>query len=308
MVSRVKRSTFASALLGVIVLGVTNLVALPLHAQECHPEALRSLQRLSPHGYRVYRDIADKQDFLHWVTCDDIQLGLATAVHETVHMLTEQWNAYPLIGGGRLPRVHEHASLFRPRDLAHRFNGESTFVATYLKPGAATSAEEFGFLLDEMNAYSHDLDTAVRLAPIESKTRDVYHRDGLAALMAFVAGYVEEARAKRPETWRELSKPPVRHVVATLWSQAERVMGASCRARNYGDEAAGFLTSVCAAHIDHGLGRLLGRPPLCAIRCTMQEASLAGPPSRRVRLSRGFIAPAAAPLLTGWDAIVTFHR
>jgi hypothetical protein len=57
---------------------------------DCQPQALRDLQRLSPQGHAVYQAITDKRHFLRFLTCDDVVLGLATAVHESVHLLTSE--------------------------------------------------------------------------------------------------------------------------------------------------------------------------------------------------------------------------
>jgi hypothetical protein len=216
---------------------------------------------------RVYRLIDDKSFFLHWLDCNEPQLSLVTAVHESVHRLTDQLRAYPLVAGGTVKRVGASATLFRPGILAPKFSAESSFVETYLMPGAATSADEFGFLLDELNAYTHDLATAVALRAASNQGYDVNHRDGLAALMAFVAAYVERARLEDDATWKTLQTAQVKPSIVALWNQAEQVMGASCRVPRYGDEAPGFLTPICAANIRHGLGALLGRPPLCPVSC-----------------------------------------
>lgn len=246
----------------------------PAQAAECHGRALKKLQELAPQGYSVYQNAPDKKFFWNWVKCDDVQLGLTTAVHETVHMLTEEYNAYPLINGKRLPRLPERRPLFPPRLASQHFNAESGFVTTYMKPGSASSAEEFGYLLNELNAYTHDLHAAVQLVSLGSPGRSVYHRDGLAALMAFVSTYTEEARAKHPETWRELqNNTELRRTVATLWDQAEQVMGNSCRTDGYGLEAPEFLEHFCKATIKHALGTLLGRPPLCPISCKIDRTA-----------------------------------
>ncbi len=236
-------------------------------AAPCHGQAIAQLQRLAPEGYDVYRRATDKSFFLNWISCDNVQLGLTTAVHETVHMLTEEYNAYPLINGKRLARVPERRPLFPPRLAAGHFDPTSTYVETYMRPGAATSAEEFGYLLNELNAYTHDLHAAVQLRSLSEPGRSVHHRDGLAALMAFVAVYTEEARKSHPETWRELQRPDLRRTVAVLWQQAEDVMGHSCRTPNYAMEAPAYLAHVCRLTFRHALGSLLGRPPLCPISC-----------------------------------------
>ena len=236
----------------------------------CHAKALRDLKQLAPEGYAIYTRTVNKPDFLHWVTCDDVQLGLTTAVHETVHLQTEELNAYPLITGERLPRVAEGRTFFPPRLIASKFDPESMYVSTYLMPGAASSAGQLRYLLDEFNAYAHDLNAAVKLQAIADPGRDVYHRDGLAALMSFVAAYVEDARARYPATWAELQKPLVKKTVVGLWTQAERVMSSSCRSPRIGLEAPLYLSKVCSATIKHGLAVMLGRPPVCPIGCTAE--------------------------------------
>ena len=94
----------------------------------------------------------DKTQFLAFLTCDDVQLGLSTAVHESVHILTEQLDAYPLIGGGSVPRQHAVSRFFPPREIASKFKSDDSYVQTYLRPGAASSADDLLYLLDELNA------------------------------------------------------------------------------------------------------------------------------------------------------------
>ena len=250
-------------------------------AAPCHVPALEQLSRLAPEGYQVYRKAKDKKFFMSWISCDNVQLGLTTAVHETVHMITEEENAYPLIDGRRLPRVPERRPLFPPKLAAGSFDPASTYVETYMKPGAATSAEEFGYLLNELNAYTHDLHAAVQLKSLSVPGQSVHHRDGLAALMAFVAAYTEKARTHHPDTWRELQRPDLRRTVATLWAQSEEVMGNSCRTPDYGFEAPVFLEHFCRATIHHALGALLGRPPRCPVSC--REKHVTSAPQQRRR-------------------------
>src|SRR5262245_44158438 len=81
---------------------------------DCRVKAIQDLQRLSPRGHAIYQAMTDKKQFLTWVTCDDVHLGLATGVHESVHLLTEERNAFPLIDGGEVPRPHEVSRFFAP--------------------------------------------------------------------------------------------------------------------------------------------------------------------------------------------------
>lgn len=278
-----RRPLLSAALL---VLGLSSL-AEPLGAAErpkCADANLATLRRFVPEGFSIYQRLTDKNNFTFWFQCQDQQIDLTNAVHEGAHILTTEIQAYPLIDGRTVPLVGESRKLFRPGLVAPRFPAASPFVANYLMPGQASSADHFGFLLDELNAYSHDLNAATKLRHLSRPDNGWLHRDGLAALMAFTAAYVERARLEDRETWAILRSGPVKQTVATLWSQAEHVMSASCRIPRYADEAPEYLKPVCAANIRHGLGHLLGRPPLCPVSCLKALAD--GPAQRAASIPR----------------------
>jgi hypothetical protein len=273
---------FSGILAGLSVIAYATLSGglAPAKADTCVAKALEEVRRVSPDGYAVYQRLRNKEDFTRWIKCDNLQLALTTAVHEGVHLLSDQVNGYPLINGQVLPRVTQRRGFFPPRFLAQKFNAKSSFVETYLTPGHASSADEFEYLLDEFNAYTHDLHTAIRVRHLAPPSETAFHRDGPAALMAFVAEYLEKARQENGEAWRALQDPQVRRVVNTLWAQAEDVMGASCRTPDYALDTPEFLTPVCSANINHGLGQMLGRPPLCPVACLNKQP-------RKVRSSQG---------------------
>src|SRR5262245_10046659 len=152
----------SAALIAVAWAVVGSQAALAARA-DCQPQALRDLERLSPQGHAVYKVMTDKRHFLRFLTCDDVVLGLATAVHESVHLLTSEKEAYPLIEGGVAKRPSESLRFFPPREIARKFDARDAYVQTYLRPGAASSADDFRFLLDELNAYSHELNSSVQL-------------------------------------------------------------------------------------------------------------------------------------------------
>jgi hypothetical protein len=249
----------AAAALAAIAWSQTSLAA----PTACQPQALRDLKRLAPQGYAVYETIGDKRHFLRFLTCDDVVLGLATAVHESVHLLTSEKEAYPLIDGAVAQRPAEALRFYPPRDIARRFDGRDTYVQTYLKRGAASSAEDFRFLLDELNAYSHDLATSVKLVELRRPEHgQVGHRDGLAALMTFVMAYVDHARASVPGTWANLQRPEVKQTVATIWTQAETALANSCEVPAFGQDDRRHIAFVADAANGAGLAELLGRAPL----------------------------------------------
>lgn len=255
-----------------VVLGSAQ-TALAASRTDCRAQAIQDLQRLSPRGHAIYQAMPNKKQFLTWVTCDDVHLGLATGVHESVHMLTEQRNAFPLIDGGEVPRPHEVSRFFAPREIAKRFDAKDPYVQTYLRPGAASSANDFMYLLDELNAYSHDLHSAVRLISLQRRDRQADHRDGLAALMTFVMGYVDAAEKTKPATWEGLMRPEPRRVVQTLWAQAETTLAASCGIPAFGAKDRQYAAYLCEPKNGSALGQVLGRAPICPSTCVSSMAS-----------------------------------
>src|SRR5947199_4453831 len=169
-------------------------------AGDCRPAAIDRLRAAAPDGFAIYQQIKDKKFFLNWISCDEAGFGLPTAVHESVHYITAETDAFPLAHGGQLKRPHQASAFFAPSLIAGKFKAND-FVTTYLRPGSASSASDFLYLLDELNAYTHDLNAAVDLARSAEQGDQVDHRDGLAALMAFVAIYAERAEQSEPATW-----------------------------------------------------------------------------------------------------------
>lgn len=257
-----------------ILLGImmTAAVFSPGHAVErknggCQTQGLRELERLSPQGMAVYRAMPDKKFFTNWLSCDGAQFNLTTAVHESVHFLTESKNGYYLLDGRVLRRPPELSRLAKPNQIARAFPSD-TYVQTYLRLGAATSAVDLTYLLDELNAYTHDLNVAVHLVPL-SKPSDgnISNRDGLGALMSFVMKYVDTARRSSPATWTALKSPGPQHTVRTLWSQAEKVMASSCGIPRYGVNDRYYVGFLCNEANGQALREILGRPAVCPRSC-----------------------------------------
>jgi hypothetical protein len=239
-------------------------------AADCRPGAIEALRAAAPDGFAIYQQIKDKRFFLGWISCDEMGFGLPTAVHESVHYITAEIDAFPLVHGGQVKRPHEVSAFFAPSLIAAKFK-PNEFVTTYLRPGSASSSTDFLYLLDELNAYTHDLDTAVSLsraeASAEPSDEQIDHRDGLAALMAFVALYVEQAEASEPGTWSGLRQPGVAKTVSELWGRAETVMAASCGIPNFGTEDKTLIRQFCQRGPRAALQKILGRAAVCPSAC-----------------------------------------
>lgn len=233
----------------------------------CREEALEQLKRYSETGYRIYARLDDKRMFTTWILCDERQRGLTTAVHEAVHMLTEQLDAYPLVDGGQIARIAATEKFVRPGRIAAQFKQSDDFVRTYLLPGGASSADDFTYLLDEFNSYIHDLNTAVQTQSMAPRDAYLGHRDGMSAMMSFLMAYVALAEKDDPRTWAGLHRPDVKHLISTLWSDAERTIEKSCKVPRYAVDDQAFLRHICAPANGRALGHLLGRMPRCPKAC-----------------------------------------
>jgi hypothetical protein len=242
----------------------------PAETGDCRPGAIERLRAAAPEGFAIYQAIRDKKFFLGWISCDEAQLGLPTAVHESMHYIAAELDAFPLVHGGQLKRPHQVSAFYAPQLIAGKFK-PNDFVTTYLRPGSASSSTDFLYLLDELNAYTHDLNTAVNLSrwrgPVEAGKGEVDHRDGLAALMAFVALYAERAEQSEPATWRGLLEPRVAKTVSELWGRAEKVMASSCGIPNFGSEDKSLIRQFCQAGPQASLQKILGRAPVCPTAC-----------------------------------------
>jgi hypothetical protein len=243
--------------------GLCLMSATGLADTSCQPKAISDLKRLAPEGYAIYAKATPT--FMDWLKCEDATRELSTAVHETVHHLTNEMDAYLLISGKKIPRVPETKAFYQPHLIAGNFDPQSTFVTMYLAKDAASSGIYFRYLLDELNAYTHDMYSSLKLLSLTTAGHSVSHRDGLAALMAFTAVYIDTAKTEYPETWKELQKPKVKAVVSTIWSQAEAVMNGSCKVRNISYEAPTYLAQICAK--TESVSKLLGRTTVCPKAC-----------------------------------------
>jgi hypothetical protein len=242
----------------------------PVEAADCGPRAVERLRISAPEGFAVYQAIKDKKFFLGWLSCEEAELGLPTAVHESVHYITAEIDAFPLVHRGEVKRPHEVSAFYAPSLIAGKFR-TNDFVTTYLRAGSASSSSDFLYLLDELNAYTHDLNIAVHLNRSRGRHEEgalqVDHRDGLAALMAFVAVYVERAEQSEPATWRGLREPRVAKTVSELWGRAEQVMASSCGIPDFGTEDKALIRQFCQRGPQAALQKILGREAVCPTAC-----------------------------------------
>lgn len=278
-------------------------------SERCAQDAAKILKNGSPSGHWVWQngdrnvfnffasDCADRNEFL--------KQGISTAVHETVHALRGVRNAYPLIDKSYL-EVPDTEGLAAPRDIANgfrtkfRIGRDDLMFETYLNnrgKDAASSNTDFSYLLDEFNAYTHDLSVSTDLS--EKGIHKMSERPGgMTTMMAYVAHYAEFARTSRPDTWAKLTtNTSVRQTVIRLWTQAESVLARACVQQTKSDDAkdANYIRSICEN--PSAIAQVIGRPVKCPSHCltvASTESSTSRPPmgpDSRVRSYRILLDP-----------------
>jgi len=258
--------------IGVLALG-GNLTPVAARTPDCAIRAINALRENVPEEFAIYQALADKAQFKVWLKCQDLQLDLSTAVHESVHTLTETEVAFPLISGQRLRRPqNEQAQLPPPavlhEQLAAELGRDDIFLTTYIERGSASSADDFVVLLDELNAFAHDLNTATRLYHLHPvSTLRVDHRDGLAAIMVFTQRYLDHLQENDRRGWATVRTPQFSEAISHIWHQAERVLTASCPIPDFGTDDQRYIELLCREKNGGALSAFLKAPALCPARC-----------------------------------------
>jgi hypothetical protein len=263
-----------SCIITIAVLTIAgNLTPAGARTPDCAVRALNTLRESVPEEFAIYEALADKTQFKVWLKCQDLQLDLSTAVHESVHTLTETEDAFPLIGGQRLRRPQNEPSHLPPPAVLHQklaadLGPDDIFLATYIERGSASSAEDFVVLLDELNAFAHDLNTATRLYPLHPVSAlRVDHRDGLAAIMVFTQRYLDHLEEKDSRAWAIVRTPQFSEAISHIWQQAERVLSASCPIPDFGTDDQRYIELLCRKKNGRALHAFLKTPAQCPARC-----------------------------------------
>jgi hypothetical protein len=229
--------------------------------QSCINKSLAYIARYSPTGLGVYKKMKNKEDFEIWFDCNDTDptmmiVFMTTAIHESVHFLTDTLGAYPLIGGGQVP-MFDDQKLPPPHKVNHLFPKDDSLVEIYLTDGeeTASSSDHFSFLLNEMNAYAFDLKSVIEFIPFapNMKNHENSFREGTAAMMAFTAAYLNSL--KNTSHWSHIMKN--KSIITTLWNQSEKVYNDSCKFKFLGGSEKHFI-KVLLAH-QEGINMVLGR-------------------------------------------------
>jgi hypothetical protein len=184
--------------------------------------------------------------------------SLTTAVHESVHRLDWDRRTFATLTAGQVPML-KMRGYFAPADIVPSLPDRSDEFAQIYLLGKASSKDMLVALLDELNAYTRGLATAVALRHFYPTNRRTGMRDGLAATMMFLNLYVKHAKEKEPNTWRQLLSGQANAVIRTLWDQAERTLETACPISLIGFGDGKYLRQIYGVPATTALGEVLGR-------------------------------------------------
>ena len=244
--------------------------AVRIHADKCTPEInkLIATSPLAAWTEATMKARGKEKFFRVWLDCESMVLSIAIAVHESHHLLSQ--DAYQLANHTKVPRVEG----IRPRPdrlLRKDFPKEDGYADTYLKSGknAATSHEDFEFILDELNAYA--IDTLLSLQLKDHLQFDNSYRDGLAALMMMTMDFVKKVdRTTRGQLLYH------RRTMEALWSQAEDHFIQACQVKDFSHNDKFYRDFLFNPANHSGLEEVLGRKLRLPATCTPSAAETLG--------------------------------
>lgn len=215
--------------------------AMAAEEKPCLKKAV-ALLRVDPNGFAVYK-ASEPSGFSFWLDCDEMNYDVSSAVHESVHILSQAPDPgryrFLLVGGDAIEVPWSRSP---PRSSVVerlRRDERDSYVETYLTGPSGEQGLEV--VLDELNAYTHGLVTEVALASRNEGTgRRTGARDGVAHFQLYLTLYLQVLGATDPALYNELSATHGQ-AVATLWKQAERAMTDSLPYRSLGIDDRWYL-------------------------------------------------------------------
>jgi hypothetical protein len=149
-----------------------------------------------------------------------------TAVHEGSHVwvakhFDPRTVSYPVRGDLTI-RTRRLKNFDRSEIMSLRAAGgaDDSYATTYLT--GASGAQGFNTLLDEYDAYTHSLASRYCTRDLVQPNARVSARDGILAMMYYVALYLRLAREQHAADYAAIvGDPGHRRLILTVWSRAE---------------------------------------------------------------------------------------
>jgi len=215
---------------------------------------LGELKKNFPKGYFVIAKstiffLEDNKDFaiqsFNAFGADFTVLDMSTLVHEDIHALSF-WPAVRIYGfskkdfdktilnpnRGTINQIYlisdfgvwlkKDRALFQRAEIYEDIENPDYFDNTYLVKEGSKEADIFG-ILDEINAYTGTVQTAIALEDLMEQGRSYSARYGLLKQMMHLELYLKRASEKHPKDWEYITKNTgLSFFIMKLWEQAAR--------------------------------------------------------------------------------------
>jgi hypothetical protein len=237
----------------------------------CSTRAIDLLEKTDPQGAGIYRALVKKSDFIALLDCQKKDYDLPLAVHEGTHFLDAELsnrkqdgrNRYYLLNGDTkaLPAISTPARKL----ILQSMKKTDDFDDTYLNE---LGGEPFEFLIDELNAYSHGVSAASKLASADKKAERRGERDGLVKFMLYLKLYLENVRRSFPGAWASIQADhDYLDTVRVLWNQAEKALNQACPINQIGMGDGAIMKELFKNNDFQALESILGRKPAQSPAC-----------------------------------------
>jgi len=205
-----------------LIISVFALFSLTGAAVACNKDQLISkMKSLYPAGQQVYSMMIAKNQkdfFKFWLDCDNPSSSISTAIHESIHTISIDGSYYLTVNNQKLSRVVLPEKYPAPKTVARFLPKGDIYVETYLL-GESSSKDNLEFVLEELNAYTHDSRAGRALRPLDTEFFPSYN-DGTLAMMNILSEYIK--RVPFSVTEKEKS------VIQSIWKTAETEISKSC--------------------------------------------------------------------------------
>ena len=198
----------------------------------CANKAFNLLKQKDKIGYDIVNKVNDMNFFTTWLFCENPPLyNLTAAVHETNHQLSFKLSDYTngfygyYLGNEQTLTVKMKNLFYRSKisEYLDAFDKGQNYYELYLTGDSGN--QDITVLLDEVNAYTHSLNSSICFVDLISKYTMQSDRDGLATFMYYFELYLKKARISYPDQWKQMyNDPEYLDLFAALWKRAESVL------------------------------------------------------------------------------------
>lgn len=232
-----------------------------MESKPCAQKVMDMLQKRDKTGYEIATKVKNAGEFAQWLDCNEPPLyGVTTAVHETSHELDNELSGFSeaenefgvyrfryFLGGGKILTVTDK-KLFYRAEIGDELDDEDKsymYYETYLTGDSGN--QDILLLLEELNAYTHGLNSAVQFEDMLPANMTVTERDGPAVFMYYLEMYLRKARKDYPEQWKKIyTDADYLNLMQAMWARAEKTLMAALKFPRLGMKDKAALKKVYA--------------------------------------------------------------